>query len=187
MRFIQIQPLSGATDNRGVGWHRTQALCTEHTVRFSSVHITSVFVTLDARGCLAWTSLGIILFLRSLYSKFTSAAPLPLYTRRPTHPATALPPRTSSPHTPNTSDAPVRFVHFGIPDFETPPVEDLAPLVLELKRRLREGEVLYVHCRGGHGHQPHTLPPKRKAQPWFCCSVLDHVPRGESLRGGKVT
>ena len=24
----------------------------------------------DARGCLAWTSLGIILFLRSLYSKF---------------------------------------------------------------------------------------------------------------------
>ena len=29
-----------------------------------------VFVTLDARGCLAWTSLGIILFLRSLYSKF---------------------------------------------------------------------------------------------------------------------
>ena len=29
-------------------------------------------VTLDARGCLAWTSLGIILFLRSLYSKFSS-------------------------------------------------------------------------------------------------------------------
>ena len=28
-----------------------------------------VFVTLDARGCLAWTSLGIILFLRSLYYK----------------------------------------------------------------------------------------------------------------------
>ena len=31
-----------------------------------------VFVTLDARGCLAWTSLGIILFLRSLYSKLSS-------------------------------------------------------------------------------------------------------------------
>ena len=30
-------------------------------------------VTLDARGCLAWNSLGIILFLRSLYSKFTIA------------------------------------------------------------------------------------------------------------------
>ena len=32
MRLIQIQPFSG-TDNRGVGWHRTQALCTrqQHT------------------------------------------------------------------------------------------------------------------------------------------------------------
>ena len=35
------------------------------SVQFSSV-------TLDARGCLAWTSLGIISFLRSLYSKFSS-------------------------------------------------------------------------------------------------------------------
>ena len=34
------------------------------SVQFSSV-------ALDARGCLAWTSLGIILFLRSLYSKFS--------------------------------------------------------------------------------------------------------------------
>ena len=37
-------------------------------LQFSSVFYVSV--TLDARGCLAWTSLGIILFLRSLYSKF---------------------------------------------------------------------------------------------------------------------
>ena len=43
--------------------------------QFSSVQFGSiyVFVTLDARGCLAWTSLGMILFLRSLYSKFSLA------------------------------------------------------------------------------------------------------------------
>ena len=60
--------------------------CTFSPTTFSSVQFSSefvyylvppfwsifVFVTLDARGCLAWTSLGIILFLRSLYSKFSS-------------------------------------------------------------------------------------------------------------------
>ena len=34
--------------------------------------LRSVQFSSDARGCLAWTSLGIILFLRSLYSKFSS-------------------------------------------------------------------------------------------------------------------
>ena len=40
---------------------------------FSSAQFNSTFnSTLDARGYLAWTSLGIILFLRSLHSKFNS-------------------------------------------------------------------------------------------------------------------
>ena len=41
-----------------------------HFVQFSWFDIP-VLATHDARGCLVWTLLGIILFLRSLYSKFT--------------------------------------------------------------------------------------------------------------------
>ena len=33
--------------------------------------LRSVQFSQSVRGCLAWTSLGIILFLRSLYSKFS--------------------------------------------------------------------------------------------------------------------
>jgi len=47
---------------------------------------------------------------------------------------------------------PVSFVHFGIKDFE--PAGELAELerlVLHLADRVRQGEVLYVHCWGGKG------------------------------------
>ena len=52
------------------GRHQEQApkqRCTFSPTTFSSVQF-------NARGYLAWTSLGIILFLRSLYSKFSSVA-----------------------------------------------------------------------------------------------------------------
>ena len=32
-----------------------------------------------------------------------------------------------------------------------PDGDELVALVFELKRRVIQGEVLYVHCRGGHG------------------------------------
>ena len=47
--------------------------CTFSPTTFSSVQFNMYSICIcyaDARGCLAWTSLGIILFLRSLYSKF---------------------------------------------------------------------------------------------------------------------
>ena len=49
----------------------------------SKLHFSSVqwAVTLDARGCLAWTALGIILFLRSLYSKFSGRGTHPCVLR----------------------------------------------------------------------------------------------------------
>ena len=43
------------------------------------------------------------------------------------------------------------FLHFGIEDFDAPQPDELETLVLELRRRLLDGEVIYVHCRGGHG------------------------------------
>ena len=52
--------------------------CTFSPTTFSSVQFHA-FVTLDARGCLAWTSLGIISFLRSLPSKFSSASKKPAF------------------------------------------------------------------------------------------------------------
>ena len=50
-------------------------------VQFSTVYLVPPFlehlctcVTLDARVCLAWTLLGIISFLRSLYSKYIQSS-----------------------------------------------------------------------------------------------------------------
>jgi len=43
------------------------------------------------------------------------------------------------------------FLHFGIADFDAPQPAELETLVLELRRRLLDGEVIYLHCRGGHG------------------------------------
>ena len=35
--------------------------------------------------------------------------------------------------------------------FDVPDLPELEALVLELRRRLMSGEVIYIHCRGGHG------------------------------------
>merc|ERR1719482_1837663 len=44
-----------------------------------------------------------------------------------------------------------KFLALPIPDQNTTSDELVAPFVLELLRRVAAGEVLYVHCRGGHG------------------------------------
>ena len=49
-------------------------------------------------------------------------------------------------------ESPLKFAHFGIRDMH--PADDVAALrslVYELARRVRTGEVLYVHCWGGKG------------------------------------
>eukprot|EP00117_Sycon_ciliatum_P040200 scpid61129/ scgid29579/ len=51
------------------------------------------------------------------------------------------------------------FVFFPIYDFETPKPTDLQTLVLELKRRILSGEVLFVHCLGGHGRTGTVVIP----------------------------
>ena len=43
------------------------------------------------------------------------------------------------------------FLHLRIRDFDVPDLPELEALVLELRRRLMSGEVIYIHCRGGHG------------------------------------
>ena len=43
------------------------------------------------------------------------------------------------------------FLHFGIVDFDAARPAALEALVIELRRRLLDGEVIYLHCRGGHG------------------------------------
>jgi hypothetical protein len=45
-----------------------------------------------------------------------------------------------------------KFVHFGIQDFSTvESLDDLCLLCNYLERRIRQGDVLYVHCFGGKG------------------------------------
>ena len=51
------------------------------------------------------------------------------------------------------------FIHFPIRDFETTEGKELEKLVLELKRRLLQGEVLYIHCLGGHGRTGMVVIP----------------------------
>lgn len=45
----------------------------------------------------------------------------------------------------------LRFVHCPIPDFGIIEDANVLALVEELKRLMREGATLYVHCYGGHG------------------------------------
>jgi hypothetical protein len=53
----------------------------------------------------------------------------------------------------------VQFLHFPIRDFEVPDAHALSRLVDELKRRILEGETLFVHCRGGHGRTGTVVIP----------------------------
>ena len=60
---------------------------------------------------------------------------------------------------PRAATKPTAFVHFPIQDFHVPDPKALAALVLDLKRRLVEREVVYVHCRGGHGRTGTVVIP----------------------------
>jgi protein-tyrosine phosphatase len=52
------------------------------------------------------------------------------------------------------------FVHFPIRDFHVPVAEELESIVLELKLRLTQRrEVVFVHCRGGHGRTGTVVIP----------------------------
>lgn len=45
----------------------------------------------------------------------------------------------------------LRYLHFCIPDHDVLPDLDLMSLIDELRHLLAAGEVLYLHCFGGHG------------------------------------
>ena len=52
------------------------------------------------------------------------------------------------------------FVHFPVEDFYVPKAEELRSIVLNLKQRLTQnGEVVFVHCRGGHGRTGTVVIP----------------------------
>lgn len=43
------------------------------------------------------------------------------------------------------------FTHFPIDDFDTPDVDGFSALIANLKKRLENGEHLFLHCAGGIG------------------------------------
>lgn len=44
----------------------------------------------------------------------------------------------------------LKFVYYGIPDFEPArSLQELGILIEDLVRRVKEGEILYIHCKGG--------------------------------------
>jgi len=48
--------------------------------------------------------------------------------------------------------SPPKFVYFGIKDDETASsMEELQALIADLTQRVQEGQVLYIHCKGGSG------------------------------------
>ena len=53
---------------------------------------------------------------------------------------------------PKTVSSSLQFVHFPMNDHGAPPeVSALVELVLDLRSRVLSGQVLYLHCHGGHG------------------------------------
>eukprot|EP00658_Telonema_sp_P-2_P045615 TRINITY_DN33606_c0_g1_i3.p1 TRINITY_DN33606_c0_g1~~TRINITY_DN33606_c0_g1_i3.p1 ORF type:complete len:206 (-),score=40.78 TRINITY_DN33606_c0_g1_i3:24-641(-) len=48
-------------------------------------------------------------------------------------------------------DQSLEFVHLPIQDFNVPEPRELRRTVVDLTRRLSEGQVVYVHCKKGHG------------------------------------
>ncbi len=77
------------------------------------------------------------------------------------------------------------FLHFPIDDFELPDQSALEALVLELKRRVVAGEVIYVHCRGGHGRTGTVVIPllsglynldNEPARQYVCAATLANRP-----------
>eukprot|EP00658_Telonema_sp_P-2_P018532 TRINITY_DN17273_c0_g1_i1.p1 TRINITY_DN17273_c0_g1~~TRINITY_DN17273_c0_g1_i1.p1 ORF type:complete len:405 (+),score=80.96 TRINITY_DN17273_c0_g1_i1:170-1384(+) len=54
---------------------------------------------------------------------------------------------------------PAHFVHFPVRDFDVPLEDELQAIVLHLKLLLTQGEMVYVHCRGGHGRTGTVVIP----------------------------
>ena len=53
---------------------------------------------------------------------------------------------------PKTASSSLQFIHFPMNDHGAPPeVSSLVELVLDLRSRVLSGQVLYLHCHGGHG------------------------------------
>ena len=77
------------------------------------------------------------------------------------------------------------FMHFRIEDFEPPDQQTLEKVVLELKRRVVAGEVIYIHCRGGHGRTGTVVIPlicglydldNDPARQYVCAATLANRP-----------
>mmetsp|Transcript_11828 Transcript_11828/g.15458 ORF Transcript_11828/g.15458 Transcript_11828/m.15458 type:complete len:446 (+) Transcript_11828:109-1446(+) len=85
----------------------------------------------------------------------------------------------------------VRFIYFPIRDFDIPDKEDLVNFVLELRRRLQNGETLYIHCRGGHGRTGLVVLPlvcslfnvDNEEARVFVQKSHDNSPRGQAWGG----
>eukprot|EP01089_Gocevia_fonbrunei_P000340 TRINITY_DN10360_c0_g1_i1.p1 TRINITY_DN10360_c0_g1~~TRINITY_DN10360_c0_g1_i1.p1 ORF type:complete len:202 (-),score=28.92 TRINITY_DN10360_c0_g1_i1:12-617(-) len=45
----------------------------------------------------------------------------------------------------------IKFIHFPIPDQQVGPDEEVEKLVNQIIQELNNGEVIYMHCHGGHG------------------------------------
>ena len=84
------------------------------------------------------------------------------------------------------------FLHFPVADFKPPEQQALESLVLELKRRVVAGEVIYIHCRGGHGRTGTVAIPliaglfdleNDRAQEYVCAATLANRPN-ENPRWG---
>eukprot|EP01128_Nolandella_sp_AFSM9_P010495 TRINITY_DN7268_c0_g1_i1.p1 TRINITY_DN7268_c0_g1~~TRINITY_DN7268_c0_g1_i1.p1 ORF type:complete len:245 (+),score=32.12 TRINITY_DN7268_c0_g1_i1:211-945(+) len=50
-----------------------------------------------------------------------------------------------------SSKPPIYFVHFPVEDFSVNPDKEVLVLIDYLIQLIRRGEVLYIHCFGGHG------------------------------------
>ena len=53
---------------------------------------------------------------------------------------------------PYRTKAKTKVIQFSIPDRKVPEdVREFCALVIHLTRKIREGEKIYIHCKGGHG------------------------------------
>jgi len=66
----------------------------------------------------------------------------------------------------------ISFIHYPIRDFSTTNASHLARLVNHLRRKLLQGNTIYIHCRGGHGRTGMVIIP-------LLCSIYE-VPAAEA-------
>ena len=87
------------------------------------------------------------------------------------------------------------FLHFPVADFKPPEQQALESLVLELKRRVVAGEVIYIHCRGGHGRTGTVAIPliaglfdleNDDARKYVCAATLANRPNENPAWGVRM-